>query len=205
VVARLAQFAIVPIKDGSNTMARLQYSINVTLDGCCDHESIVPYPEMHQFWADIVAKASILLYGRVTYQMMEGAWRPKAESGQVPPGTPDWILPFARSIHRARKVVASTTLTGVDWNAQLLEGDLGTAIERLKREEDGVISMGGLNLARSVAALGLIDEFVFLVHPRIVGHGPTLFAGIPSPLDMTLTNQQTFASGAIALTYDAKR
>lgn len=186
-------------------MGRLQYSINVTLDGCCDHEAIVPYPEMHQFWADIVANASVLLYGRVTYQMMEPAWRPLAESGVVPPGQPDWVLPFARSIHQARKFVASTTLTEVDWNAQLLEGDLRGAIERLKREEDGVISLGGLNLARAVAALGLIDEFIFLVHPRIAGHGPTLLSGLPSPLDLTLTGQQTFSSGAIALTYAAKR
>ena len=186
-------------------MARLQYSINVTLDGCCDHQAIVPYPEMHQFWADIVANASALLYGRITYQMMEPAWRPIAESGAVPEGTADWVIPFAQSIHKARKYVASTTLSQVDWNAQLLQGDLAAAIQRLKRDEDGVISIGGLNLARSVAALGLIDEFVFLVHPRIVGHGPTLFAGIPSPLDLTLTNQQTFASGAIALTYAAQR
>jgi dihydrofolate reductase len=185
-------------------MARLQYSINVTLDGCCDHQAIVPYPEMHQFWSDMVANASILLYGRVTYQMMEPAWRPIAETGIVPEGTPDWVVPFAQSIHRARKAVASTTLSQVDWNAQLLQGDLGSAIARLKREEEGIISMGGLTLARAVAALGLIDEFVFLVHPRIAGHGPTLFAGLPSPLDLTLTGQQTFASGAIALTYQAK-
>lgn len=186
-------------------MARLQYSINVTLDGCCDHNAIVPYPEMHQFWADIVTNADALLYGRVTYQMMEPAWRPIAETGKVPEGTADWVIPFARSIHKARKFVASTTLTHVDWNATLLQGDLKTAIETIKREEDGIISLGGLNLARAIAALGLIDEFVFLVHPRIAGHGPTLFDGIPSPLDLKLTNQQTFDSGAIALTYEAKR
>ena len=186
-------------------MARLQYAINVTLDGCCDHQAIVPYPEMHQFWADVVANASALLYGRVTYQMMEPAWRPIAESGVAREGTPDWVIPFAQSIHKARKYVASTTLAEVDWNARLLQGDLKSAIEQIKREEDGIISLGGLNLARSVAAMGLIDEFVFLVHPRIAGHGPTLFSGLPSPLDMKLTNQQAFDSGAIALTYEAKR
>jgi len=185
-------------------MARLQYSINVTLDGCCDHEAIVPYPEMHQFWSSIITNADVLLYGRVTYEMMEQAWRPIAESGTLPPDTPDWVIPFAQSIHKARKVVASTTLTQVNWNAQLLEGDLRTAIEKLKGEEEGIISLGGLNLSSAIAALGLIDEFIFLVHPRIAGHGPTLFAGLPSPLDMTLTNQQVFDSGAIALTYEAK-
>lgn len=186
-------------------MARLQYSINMTLDGCCDHQAIVPYPEMHQFWSDVVTNADALLYGRVTYQMMEPAWRPIAESGVVPDGTPDWVIPFARSIHNARKFVASATLTQVDWNARLLQGDLRNAIERLKREEEGVISLGGLTLARSIAALNLIDDFVFLVHPRIAGHGPTLFSGLPVPLDLKLTGQQTFDSGAIALTYAAKR
>lgn len=185
-------------------MARLQYSINVTLDGCCDHMAIVPYPEMHEFWSDVITSADALLYGRVTYQMMEPAWRPIAETGVVPDGTPDWVIPFAKSIHKARKFVASTTLTEVDWNARLLQGDLKSAVEQFKREEDGIISLGGLNLARSIAALGLIDDFVFLVHPRIAGHGPTLFSGLPSPLDLTLKSQRTFASGAIALTYEAK-
>lgn len=185
-------------------MARLQYSINVTLDGCCDHQAIVPYPEMHQFWADVVGNASVL-YGRVTYKMMEEAWRPIAESGKVPEGMEDWVLPFAQSIHRSKKFVASTTLAEVDWNARLLQGDLKSAVEQIKRDEDGIISLGGLNLARAVAALGLIDDFIFLVHPRIAGHGPTLFSGLPSPIDMTLKSQRSFASGAIALTYEAKR
>ncbi len=185
-------------------MARLQYSINVTLDGCCDHMAIVPYPEMHQFWADVVGNASVL-YGRVTYKMMEEAWRPIAESGVTPEGKPDWILPFALNIHRSRKFVVSNTLDHVDWNARLLKGELRAEIETLKSEEDGIISLGGLTLAREIAALGLIDDFIFLVHPRIAGHGPTLFAGLPSPLDMTLKSQRSFASGAIALTYEAKR
>jgi dihydrofolate reductase len=185
-------------------MARLQYSINVTLDGCCDHTAIVPYPEMHQFWSDMVSNADALLYGRVTYQMMEPAWRPIAETGVVPAGAADWVIPFAQSIHKARKYVASTTLTEVDWNAQLLQGDLKAAIEQIKREESGTISLGGLTLAREIAALGLIDDYVFLVHPRIVGHGPTLFAGLPTPIDLTLRDQRTFSSGAIALTYEAK-
>lgn len=185
-------------------MARLQYSINVTLDGCCDHQAIVPYPEMHQFWSDVVANASVL-YGRVTYKMMEEAWRPIAESGQVPEGMEDWVLPFAKSIHAAKKFVVSNTLTAVDWNADLLKGDLKAEIERIKREEEGIISLGGLTLAREIAALGLIDDYIFLVHPRIVGHGPTLFSGLPAPLDLTLRHQRAFSSGAIALTYEAKR
>ena len=184
-------------------MARLQYSINVTLDGCCDHTAIVPYPEMHQFWSDVVGNSSVL-YGRVTYKMMEEAWRPIAESGTAPEGRPDWVVPFAQSIHAAKKFVVSNTLTAVDWNAELLKGDLKAEIERIKREEEGIISLGGLTLAREIAALGLIDDYIFLVHPRIVGHGPTLFAGLPTPVDLTLKDQRAFSSGAIALTYEAK-
>lgn len=186
-------------------MGRLQYSINVTLDGCCDHRAGVPDPEMHQFWADVITAADVLLYGRITYQMMLDAWRPIAESGIVSEGGPDWVLPFARSIHAARKYVASTTLKAVDWNARLIEGDLKAAVERIKREEDGVISMGGVNLARAIAAMGLIDDYIFVVQPRIAGHGPTLLSGLPSHIDLKLTSQRTFASGAVALTYEAKR
>jgi len=185
-------------------MARLQYSINVTLDGCCDHRAGIADPEMHQFWADVVTRANALLYGRVTYQMMEGAWRPMAESGVVPEDMADWVLPFARSIHAARKYVASTTLQQVDWNARLIEGDLKAAIEQLKRDEHGIISLGGVNLAGQIAAMGLIDDYILVVHPRIAGHGPTLFSGLPSYIDLTLTSQRTFASGALALTYEAR-
>jgi dihydrofolate reductase len=187
-----------------DAMRRLQYSINITLDGCCDHRAGMPDPEMHQFWADVTGSASVLLYGRVTYQMMEEAWRPIAERGAAPEGMADWVLPFANSIHKARKYVASTTLTQVDWNAELIEGDLKTAIERIKREGDGVISLGGVSLPRAIAPLGLIDEFVFVVHPRIAGHGPTLLSGLPGYLDLKLTGQRRFASGAMALTYEAK-
>lgn len=186
-------------------MGRLQYSINLTLDGCCDHRAGVPDPEMHQFWADVTSRAGALLYGRVTYEMMQEAWRPIAESGTVPEGKPDWVLPFALSIHAARKYVASTTMRGVDWNAQLIEGDLQQAVEQIKRQEEGVISLGGVNLARAIAAMGLIDDYIFVVHPRIAGHGPTLLSGLPSYLDLKLTDQRTFASGAVVLKYEARQ
>ena len=185
-------------------MARLQYSINVTLDGCCDHQAIVPYPEMHQFWSDVVGNASVL-YGRVTYKMMEHAWRPTAESGTAPEGTPDWVVPFALNLHKAKKFVVSNSLSEVTWNAQLLGSDLRSEVERIKREEQGIISLGGLTLAREIAAMGLIDDYIFLLHPRIAGHGPTLFEGLPDPIDLKLTRHQAFDSGAIALTYEAQR
>jgi len=186
-------------------MGRLQYSINVTLDGCCDHRAGVPDPEMHQFWADVVMSADALLYGRVTYQMMRDSWRPMAESNTVPEGSPDWVLPFAHSIDAAKKYVASTTLREVDWNAQLIGGDLQSAIEQIKREQGGIVSLGGVNLARAIAAMGLIDDYLFVVQPRIAGHGPTLLSGLPSYVDLKLTSQRTFASGAVALTYEARR
>src|SRR5262245_1749079 len=109
-------------------MRPLRYSINVTLDGCCDHRAIPADEELHRYAAENIAQADALLFGRVTYEMMEAAWRRPA------PGMPDWTKPFARTIATAKKYVVSSTLEQVDWNAELVRGDLGEAVEQLKRE-----------------------------------------------------------------------
>jgi dihydrofolate reductase len=138
-------------------MRPLRYAINVTLDGCCDHRAGIPDEDLHRYWAENLAQAD-LLFGRVIYQMMEAAWRPPA-----PPGTrPEWMEPFARTINAAKKYVVSSTLDRVDWNAQLLRGDLGKAVEQLKRESGKGLSVGGLKLPLALAELGLIDEYEFV-------------------------------------------
>lgn len=118
-------------------MQPLRYSINITLDGCCDHRAGVPTEEMHQHAAGIIAAADALLFGRVIYQMMEEAWRPVAQSIAQGSMKPDWVQPwmepFAVTIDAAKKYVVSSTLDHVDWNAELLRGDLGTAVRRLKQ------------------------------------------------------------------------
>jgi dihydrofolate reductase len=182
-------------------MRPLRYSINVTLDGCCDHRAIVPDEELHRHAAGILAQADALLFGRVIYEMMEAAWRPAARAG----ARPDWMEPFARTIDAARKYVVSSTLDRVDWNAELVRGDLGQAVQQLKQEPGKGLLTGGVKLPMALAALGLIDEYEFVVHPRLVGHGPTLFAGLSKPLDLKLVSRLEFASGAVAMRYEPRR
>jgi dihydrofolate reductase len=179
----------------------LRYSINVTLDGCCDHRAMVPDEDMHRHAAEILARADALLFGRVTYEMMEAAWRSLA-----PPGTrPDWMEPFARTIDVAKKYVVSSTLEKVDWNAELVHGDLGEAVQELKRESGKGLYVGGVKLPMALAELGLIDEYEFIVQPRLTGHGPTLFAGLSKHVDLKLVGRLEFDSGAVAMRYQPRR
>jgi dihydrofolate reductase len=186
-------------------MRPLRYSINVTLDGCCDHRAITPDEEMHRHHAAGIARADALLLGRVTYEMMEESWRPPAETGVRPEWMPDWMEPFARTIDAARKYVVSSTLERVDWNAELVRGDLGAAVERLKREPGRGLAVGGVTLPLALAELGLIDEYEFVVHPAVAGHGPTLFAGLSEGIDLELVGRVEFASGAVAMRYVPRR
>jgi len=182
-------------------MRPLRYSINVTLDGCCDHRVGLVDEDLHRHAVENLAQADALLFGRVTYEMMEAAWRPPAPVGS----RPDWMEPFARTIDAAKKYVVSSTLDRVDWNAELLRGDLGTAVQRLKQEPGNGLFVGGVKLPRALAELGLIDEYELVVHPRIVGHGPTLFAGLSKVVDLKLVSRLEFGSGAVAMRYELRR
>ncbi len=186
-------------------MRPLRYSINVTLDGCCDHREMIPDEALHRHAAEGIGRADVLLLGRVTYQMMEAAWRPPAESGVKAEWMDDWMMPFARTIDAAKKVVVSSTLEQVDWNAELLRGNLGEGVERLKRQPGKGVSVGGVTLPRALAELGLIDEYELVVHPRLAGHGPTLFAGLAKRVDLKLVDRLELASGAVALRYEPRR
>jgi dihydrofolate reductase len=183
-------------------MRPLRYSINVTLDGCCDHRAIPADEELHRHAAENLAQADALLFGRITYEMMESAWRPAAQTGMRPDWMADWMEPFARTIDAAKKYVVSSTLDRVDWNAELVRGDLRRAVEQLKQEPGQGLFMGGVKLPQALAELGLIDEYEFIVHPRLAGHGPTLFAGIPEYVDLKLVSRREFASGAVAMRYE---
>jgi dihydrofolate reductase len=113
--------------------------------------------------------------------------------------------PFARAIDAAKKYVVSSTLERVDWNAELVRGDLGQAVQRLKREAGKGLLTGGVKLPMALAELGLIDEYEFVVHPRLAGHGPTLFAGLSKRIDLTLVSRLEFGSGAVAMRYEPRR
>jgi dihydrofolate reductase len=177
-------------------MRPLRYSINVTLDGCCDHRGVTADEELHRHAVENLARADVLLFGRVTYQMMEEAWR-SPRSGAMP----GWTEPFARTIDAAKKYVVSSTLDRVDWNAELLRGDLGKAVEQLKREPGRGLFTGGVKLPMALAELGLIDEYELVVHPTIAGHGPTLFAGLSKRIDLKLVGRKELGSGAVAMRY----
>ncbi|MBT0772855.1 dihydrofolate reductase family protein [Kineosporia sp. J2-2] len=182
-------------------MRPLRYSINVTLDGCCDHRAGVPDEELHRHATEILARADALLFGRVTYQMMESAWRLPLAPGSMP----EWTEPFARTIDSARKYVVSSTLEQVDWNAELVRGDLRTFVEELKRQPGEGLYTGGVQLPTALAGMGLIDEYEFVVHPRIAGHGPTPFAGLTRYVDLRLVDRLEYDSGAVALRYQVRR
>ena len=176
-------------------MRPLRYSINLTLDGCCDHRAIPADEELHRYAAEGLARADALLFGRITYQMMEAAFR--SDAGAVAaPGDP-----FAPVMDGARKYVVSHTLVTADWNAELIRGDLGHAVQALKLEDGAGIATGGVQLPLALAEFGLIDEYEFIVHPVVAGHGPSLFAGLSDRLDLRLVGGIELGSGAVAMQY----
>jgi dihydrofolate reductase len=185
-------------------MRPLRYSINVTLDGCADHRVGIVDEELHRHAAEIIAQADALIFGRVIYGMMEGAWRQDARAKRG--AMPAWTEPFARAIDAARKYVVSSTLDHVDWNAELVRpAQLESTVRRLKQQPGRGLYTGGLKLPLALAELGLIDEYEFIVHPRIVGHGPTLFAGLSKVVDLKLVGRVEFGSGAVAMKYEPRR
>src|SRR5262245_45016713 len=186
-------------------MRPLRYSINVTLDGCCDHRVMIADEGLHRHAKENIAQADALLFGRVTYEMMEAGWRAVARTGVRPDWMADWAVPFARTIDAAKKYVVSSTLDRVDWNAELVRGDLGKAVEQLKRESGKGLFTGGVKLPIALAELGLIDEYEFVVHPRLAGHGPTLFAGLSKRIDLKLVSRLELGSGAVAMRYEPRR
>jgi dihydrofolate reductase len=156
--------------------------------------------DLHRNAVDNINKADALLFGRVIYQMMEEAWKPSAAAGR-----PAWMEDFAQTIDAKKKYVVSNSLKHVDWNAELVRGDLATEVTRLKRESPRGLFTGGLNLPLQLAELGLIDEYEFVVHPRIIGHGPKLFDGLSKLVDLKLVDRLELGSGAVAIRYEPRR
>src|SRR3954466_2173379 len=182
-------------------MRPLRYSINVTLDGCCDHRAGIADEELHRHAMENIVQAAALLFGRVTYEMMQEGWQLSTRTVTMP----EWTEPFARTIDAAKKYVVSSTLDRVDWNTELLRGDLGHAVQQLKQQPGNGLFVGGVKLPQALAELGLIDEYEFVVHPRLVGHGPTLFAGLAKSVDLKLVGRLELSSGAVAMRYEPRR
>jgi dihydrofolate reductase len=186
-------------------MQQLWYGINITLDGCCDHRAAATDPELHAYWTEKVAAVDGMVLGRVTYEMMEAAWREPARTGEKPEWMLPWMMPFARVIDGVKKYVVSSTLERVDWNGELLRGDLREAVEQLKRAPGRGLSVGGVKLATALAGLGVIDGCEFVVHPRVAGHGPRVLEGMMRGVELRLVGRREFGSGAVAMRYEVRR
>jgi dihydrofolate reductase len=182
---------------GNDVTRPLRYSINVTLDGCVDHAAFEPDEAVHRHAMEFITAADALLFGRATYELMEAGWRgPEAAAGRPP-----WMTPFARTMDAARKYVVSSSLPDVDWNAEVVRGDLASAVRRLKDEPGDGLATGGVMLPTALAELGLIDEYQFVVHDHVAGRGPTLLAGLSRPLELELVDRFTVTPGVVASRY----
>ena len=186
-------------------MQPLRYSINITVDGCCDHRAGEANEAVHRHAADIIGRSDTLLFGRVTYEMMKAAWSWPSLTGVRPEGMPEWTEPFARTIDAAKKHVVSSTLDQVGWNTELIRGDLEQAVRELKRSSKTGVYVGGVKLPLALAELGLIDEYEFLVHPRLAGHGPTLFAGLSKYVDLELLGRSELGGGIVLMRFAPRK
>lgn len=181
-------------------MGRLSFSINLTLDGCLDHREGIADDETHAFFTELMDAYGAMLWGRVTYEMMESYW-PAVASGAVdaPPALREWAV----KLEAKPKYVVSSTRTDFTWtNSQHIAGDLGSSIRKLKDATPNGVLLGSGKLAAALERLDLIDEYLFLVHPRIAGHGPTLYEGkLPATRRLELVSAKPLRNGAVAMHY----
>ncbi|MBL8954635.1 MAG: dihydrofolate reductase family protein [Myxococcaceae bacterium] len=181
-------------------MGLLTFSINVTLDGCVDHREGVVDDETHTFFTRMLEESGAMLWGRVTYEMMEGYWPAVARGEEkAPPALVEW----ATVLDAKPKYVVSSTRRSFPWaNSHLLTGELRTAVQELKDATPAGVLVGSGKLATELDRLDLIDEYKFLVHPRIAGHGPKLYeGGLPSTRKLELVSAKPLKCGAVAMHY----
>ena len=181
-------------------MGLLTFSLNVKLDGCVDHREGIADDETHAFFTRLMDASGAMLWGRTTYEMMEAYW-PAVARGEVeaPPAMRNWAV----NLEAKPKYVVSSTRTDFPWsNSHHISGDLRTGIQTLKQATPDGVLLGSGKLATELDRLDLIDEYRFLVHPRIAGHGPSLYAGgLPSTRRLDLVSAKALSNGAIAVHY----
>ena len=181
-------------------MGQLIFSTNVTLDGCTDHQEGIADDETHAFFTRLMDESGAMLWGRVTYEMMESYWPAVARGeAQVPPPIRAWAV----RLDAKPKYVVSSTRNDFPWNnSHHIAGDLRTGVQNLKAATPASVLLGSGKLAAELDRLDLIDEYKFLVHPRIVGHGPTLYeSGLPGARQLELVSAQPFRNGVVAMHY----
>jgi dihydrofolate reductase len=188
-------------------MRRLVYGMNLTLDGYIAAAgddigwSGPPSDELFQFWLDRELAIDVLLYGRKLWQAMSSYW----PTGDQQPDTTPARAEFARNWRDTPKVVFSSTLDKVDWNARLVTGDAVAEITRLKAEDGGPMRVGGATLAAAAMRAGLVDEYEVVTHPVLVGGGTPFFSALDSWVNLDLVQTRTFPGGAVLTRYETRR
>lgn len=181
-------------------MGLLTFVINVTLDGCVDHEEGIADDETHAFFTRLMDESGAMLWGRVTYELMESYWPAVARGDEdASPALRDW----ATKLEDKPKYVVSSTRRDLWWNnSHLVTGDLRSGVEALKDATPAGVLLGSGQLAVALDRLDLIDEYRFLVQPMIAGHGPTLYeAGLPDTRRLDLVSANPLRCGAVAMHY----
>lgn len=181
-------------------MGLLTFSINITLDGCVDHREGIADEETHAFFTLLLDQAGAMLWGRITYELMESYWPAVARGDmQVPPAIYEWAV----KLEAKPKYVVSATRKHFRWNnTHHLSGDLRTEVQKLKDATPDRVLLGSSKLAAELDRLDLIDEYILLVHPRIAGHGPYLYeGGVPGTRELELASVKPLRNGAVALHY----
>ena len=181
-------------------MGKLTFSLNLTLDGCIDHREGIADDETHAYFTRLMDEGGAMLWGRTTYEMMESYW-PLVARGEeeAPPAVREWAL----KLEVKPKYVVSSTRSDFPWtNSHHLTGDLRTSVQELKDATPAGVLLGSGKLATELDRMDLIDEYKFLVHPRIAGHGPTLYeGGLPSTRKLELISAEPLSNGAIVVHY----
>lgn len=179
-------------------MGLLTFGLNVTLDGCCDHRAGIADAELHDFWRQLMESSGAMLWGRVTYEMMESAWPAVARDERAPRAMRDW----ARALEAKPKHVVSSARRAFQWaNSFHLEGELVEAVTQLKAKTPQGVLVGSLSLGAALERQGLIDEYRLVLHPVIAGHGPRLFEGLTPPKHLGLVSATPLKGGQLALHY----
>ncbi|WEK21600.1 MAG: dihydrofolate reductase family protein [Candidatus Pedobacter colombiensis] len=180
-------------------MRNVIYGINLTPDGCCDHTKFSGSEEIHEYFTDLMRDVDLIIYGRKTYQLMVPYW---PEVAKKQSGTKT-VNEFAQTFDAIDKVVFSKSLDTVEGNTRLIRANLTEEVLKLKQKPGKKISIGGVSLPSELIALGLVDEFYFVIHPVIVGQGRRLFdeTGLQEPLNLKLVDSKVLKSGCVALHY----
>lgn len=181
-------------------MGILTFSMNVTVDGCVDHQEGIADDETHELFTQLLADSGAMLWGRVTYELMESYWPAVARGDEeAPPAIRAWAV----ELEAKPKYVVSSTRHDFPWNnSHRISGDLRAGVQALKDATPNGVLLGSGQLATELDRLDLIDEYRFLLQPRIVGHGPTLYAGgLPRTRRLELVSTRPLRNGTIALHY----